>query len=41
MRCEAIERLLSALDREDLANVERTVGTIEKLLGQRAASAGR
>jgi DNA-binding MarR family transcriptional regulator len=41
MRIEAIERLLRELDREDLANLERTVGTIEKLLGQRAASAGR
>jgi DNA-binding MarR family transcriptional regulator len=35
MRIEAIERLLAELDREELANVERTVGTIERLLGQR------
>jgi DNA-binding MarR family transcriptional regulator len=37
MRIEAIERLMSELDTEDLATVERAVGTIEKLLGQRAA----
>jgi DNA-binding MarR family transcriptional regulator len=41
MRIEAIEGLLSELDRNDLATVERAVDTIEKLLGQRAASASR
>jgi DNA-binding MarR family transcriptional regulator len=38
MRIEAIERLVSELDPEDLSIVERAVGTIEKLLGQRAPS---
>lgn len=37
MRIEAIERLISELDHEDLATIERAVGTIENLLGQRAA----
>ena len=37
MRIEAIERLLRELDPTDLATVERAVGTIETLLGQRAA----
>jgi DNA-binding MarR family transcriptional regulator len=37
MRIEAIEQLLSALNADDLRNVERAVGTIENLLGQRAA----
>jgi len=37
MRIEAIERLLRELDPADLATVERAVGTIERLLGQRAA----
>ena len=37
MRIEAIERLLRELDPADLATVERAVGTIETLLGQRAA----
>jgi DNA-binding MarR family transcriptional regulator len=37
MRVEAIERLITELDPEDLATIERAVGTIEKLLGQRAA----
>jgi len=37
MRIEAIERLISDLDHEDLATIERAVGTIENLLGQRAA----
>jgi DNA-binding MarR family transcriptional regulator len=37
MRIAAIERLLRELDPADLATVERAVGTIEKLLGQRAA----
>jgi hypothetical protein len=41
MRIEAIERLISVLEPDDLRNVERAVGTIEKILGQRAASAGR
>jgi DNA-binding MarR family transcriptional regulator len=38
MRIEAIEGLLSGLDPAELTNIERAVGTIEKLLGQRAAS---
>jgi DNA-binding MarR family transcriptional regulator len=38
MRIEAIEGLLSELDPDDLANVERAVGTIERLLGQRAST---
>jgi DNA-binding MarR family transcriptional regulator len=37
MRIEAIERLLSELDHENLVTIERAVGTIENLLGQRAA----
>jgi DNA-binding MarR family transcriptional regulator len=37
MRIEAIELLISELDHEDLATIERAVGTIESLLGQRAA----
>ena len=37
MRIEAIELLLRELDPADLATVERAVGTIETLLGQRAA----
>ena len=37
MRIAAIERLLSELDPDDLATVERAVGTLEKLLGQRPA----
>jgi DNA-binding MarR family transcriptional regulator len=41
MRIEAIERLIGELDADELANVERAVGTIERLLGQRAASASR
>ncbi len=41
MRIEAIERLMSELDPDDLSVVERAVGTIEKLLGQRAAPAPR
>ena len=41
MRIEAIERLMRELDADDLSNVERADGTIEKLLGQRAASARR
>jgi len=41
MRIEAIERLMSELDADELGDVERAVGAIEKLLGQRAASARR
>ena len=41
MRIEAIEALMSELDPDDLLTVERAVGTIEKLLGQRAPSARR
>jgi DNA-binding MarR family transcriptional regulator len=41
MRIEAIERLLSELEAEDLATIERAVGAIERLLGQRPASAPR
>ena len=37
MRIEAIERLMRDLDHEELATIERAVGTMEKLLGQRAA----
>jgi DNA-binding MarR family transcriptional regulator len=37
MRIEAIERLMGQLELDDLATIERAVGTIEKLLGQRAA----
>ena len=37
MRIEAIERLLRELDPADLATIDRAVGTIETLLGQRAA----
>ena len=36
MRIEAIEALLSGLGPDDLSNVDRAVGTIEKLLGQGA-----
>jgi DNA-binding MarR family transcriptional regulator len=38
MRIAAIERLIGELDADELANLERAVGTIERLLGQRAAS---
>jgi DNA-binding MarR family transcriptional regulator len=41
MRIEAIELLLSELEGDELGNVERAVGTIERLLGQRAASIRR
>jgi len=41
MRIEAIERLMSELDADELGDVERAVGAIEKLLGQRAAAARR
>jgi DNA-binding MarR family transcriptional regulator len=37
MRIAAIKRLLSELDRDDLTTVERAVGTLERLLGQRPA----
>lgn len=37
MRIEAIERLLSGLDADELATLERSVGAIETLLGQRPA----
>ena len=37
MRTEAIAGLLSELDSDDLVTVERAVGTIEKILGQRPA----
>jgi DNA-binding MarR family transcriptional regulator len=39
MRIEAIERLMSDLDANELGAIERAVGMIEKLLGQRAPSA--
>ena len=39
MRIEAIERLIGELEPDELGTVERAVGTIEKLLGQRAPSA--
>ena len=38
MRIEAIQLLLSDLAPDDLANVERAVGTIERILGQRASA---
>jgi len=41
MRIEAIERLMSELDADELGDVERAVSAIEKLLGRRAASARR
>ena len=41
MRIGAIERLMNELDADELGDVERAVGAIEKLLGQRAASARR
>ncbi|TMC42268.1 MAG: MarR family transcriptional regulator [Chloroflexi bacterium] len=37
MRIEAIERLLSELDADDLGTIERAVGTLERLLGERPA----
>jgi DNA-binding MarR family transcriptional regulator len=37
MRIEAIERLLTGLDSDGLATLERAVGAIETLLGQRPA----
>ena len=41
MRIEAIERLMSELDADELRDVERAVRAIEKLLSQGAASARR
>src|SRR5213594_3429986 len=41
MRIGAIERLMNELDADELGDVERAVGAIEKLLGQGAASARR
>ncbi len=41
MRIESIQLLIGQLDADDLNNIERAVGTIEKVLGQRAASAPR
>jgi DNA-binding MarR family transcriptional regulator len=37
MRIDAIERLLSPVDADDLDAVERAVGVIERVLGQRPA----
>lgn len=37
MRIEAIERLLRQVDADDLGAVERAVGVIERLLGERPA----
>jgi DNA-binding MarR family transcriptional regulator len=37
VRIEAIDRLLSELDPDDLATIARFVGTLERLLGQRPA----
>jgi len=37
MRIDEIERLLGELDPDDFATVERAVGTLESLLGQRPA----
>jgi DNA-binding MarR family transcriptional regulator len=37
MRIEAIDRLLSVLDSDDLVTIERAVGILERLLGQRPA----
>jgi DNA-binding MarR family transcriptional regulator len=41
MRIEQIARLMSELALDELRNVERAVGAIEQLLGQRAPSARR
>ncbi len=41
MRIESIQLLIGQLDADELSNIERAVGTIEKVLGQRAASAPR
>lgn len=37
LRIEALERLLSELDPGEIGTVERAVGTIERVLGQRPA----
>ena len=37
MRIAAIERLLNGLDRQEVAEIKRAVGTIERVLGQRPA----
>src|SRR6185295_17030874 len=39
MRIESIEQLMTELGPDELGDVERAVGAIEKLLGQRAPSA--
>ena len=41
MRIAAIEALVSDLDAQELGTVQRTVGIIERLLGQRAAPGPR
>lgn len=41
MRIEAIEGLLSDLDADELKTLEHAVGTIERLLGQRATTQRR
>ena len=41
MRIESIEQLMTELGPDELGDVERAVGAIEKLLGQRAPSARR
>jgi len=37
MRIAAIEHLLKQLDRQEVAEIERALGTIERVLGQRPA----
>ena len=37
MRIAVIERLLKQLDRQEVAEIERALGTIERVLGQRPA----
>ena len=41
MRIESIEKLMMELGADELLDVERAIGAIEKLLGQRAPSARR
>ena len=41
MRIESIEKLMTELGADELLDVERAIGAIEKLLGQRAPSARR
>ena len=41
MRIESIEQLMTELGPDELGDVERAVGAIEKVLGQRAPSAQR